>query len=373
MMTRTVLAASALLWASATAGHRELQSAIAAHAWEDFLRNPTANDDTRQCIPAGRRNATTDYRNLSSLLGVGVARRRKLACEQPSLKEHLRRLDRAATALNHSLRVVQIGANAGDAEANEWIGTMIRQHRWRAALVEPVPHIFSQLIKSYRPYLRSCNSVDNEGQCAGSEPGATARTVDLHQVVVHHNRSAIQREGGEGRRGRCPFLYVKPECRPGTATYNRRSCGWKAGMRLEQMGRVSGLPPRKARVDINPASGYWLDRSAKHMDEKSLPCVAIADLFAEVGLPDVDVLTIDTEGYDYFLLSALDFARVSPLAIEIESKSFSRRQLAEAQRLLERQGYRVLDGNASPDATHWQGHTQILEIFAVKQGARARP
>ena len=103
------------------------------------------------------------------------------------------------------------------------------------------------------------------------------------------------------------------------------------------------------------------------MLESRLPCVAMSDLFDEIGFTDVDVLTIDTEGFDFFLLLALD-SRITPIAIELESKSFARLQLATAQRLLTSRGYRVYDANASPDATHWRAMFGMLELFAVRDG-----
>lgn len=139
-------------------------------------------------------------------------------------------------------------------------------------------------------------------------------------------------------------------------------------MQLDQMGRVAGLPARKARVDINPASQYWLEKAGRHMETRRLPCAAIADVFDGIGFADVDVLTIDTEGYDSFLLHAIDFVRIAPLLIELEAKSFSRQQLLSAQRLLELHGYSVLDANGSPDATHWLSRFGVVELFAVRRG-----
>ena len=107
--------------------HAQLQGVIARHAWTAFLDKPTKNDEPRACLPTSFQNKSTpDYRNLSSLLGLAPKHRLPLTCEQPSVKEHLRRLDDAATLHGHKLRVVQIGANVGKDESNEWIEAMIR-------------------------------------------------------------------------------------------------------------------------------------------------------------------------------------------------------------------------------------------------------
>ena len=94
---------------------------LAAAAWAAFL-NSSEEPYRQPCSPPfPHRNATVDFRNLSSLLRAQVApeRRRRLACEQPSELQHMLRLEAAASKRGYRLKVVQIGANEGGSEGNE--------------------------------------------------------------------------------------------------------------------------------------------------------------------------------------------------------------------------------------------------------------
>ena len=57
-------------------------------------------------------------------------------------------------------------ANAGGDEKNEWVGPLIREHGWRASLVEPVPVLFEQLQTNYARWR-------------------DAGRVTLHRLAVH--------------------------------------------------------------------------------------------------------------------------------------------------------------------------------------------
>ena len=134
-----------------------LQSALARDAWASFQSLPSPADEPRACHPPHPfRNATVDMRNLSAVTRVQffAKLRKRWRCESPSEKQHLVRLQQAASAHGRTLTLVQIGANAGGTgksrEANEWIGDLVRRYKWRAALVEPVPFLF-EAARELRP------------------------------------------------------------------------------------------------------------------------------------------------------------------------------------------------------------------------------
>jgi len=266
-------------------------------------------------------------------------------CEQPSEKAHLRRLEAAARARGHQLSALVIGANRMGNEGNEWVGSFIRKYGWRAALVEPVPQLFAELQANFR---------------GGAD-------VSVHQLAVHANRSAI-RGAAPGGLGQCGFFYTEPKCSGyGHESFNKSGCGWKQWRRLDltQMGHVAG------GGHTNPMSLFWQDKAKKFMQEALLPCMHIEDVFEHVGLAKPDLLFIDTEGHDFHLIEALDLSKVRPLAIEFETKAFTRKQLAIVQEKLKKAGYRVYDANATPHSAHWRSTWTVLEIFAVRTDGAA--
>ena len=331
-----------------------LQSALARDAWASFQSLPSPADEPRACHPPHPfRNATVDMRNLSSVTRVQffAKLRKRWRCESPSEKQHLVRLQQAAAARGRTLTLVQIGANAGGTgksrEANEWIGDLVRRYKWRAALVEPVPFLFERLRENYAREI-------------------TAGQVSVHQLVVHANRTAV------GTDGKCPFRAVNASCMrvaaSGEVAIDSTRCP-RVSSNLLQTGRI------EAAADVSEASRYWIDHQNARMVPLRLPCVHIGALFRRLGLTsgDVDILVLDTEGFDFALMRALDLRAVRPLALEYETKAFTLSQLDEIQTKLETYGYRVFDANASPDAPHWQSKWQVIETFAVQTGESAPP
>ena len=324
---------------------------IAREAWAKFLHKPTPRDTPRLCVPRHpQRNATFDVRNLSliSEQRFPVELRRAMRCELPSQKDHWVRLHRAAQRRGRRLTLVQIGANAGGIEANEWIGAMVRRHGWRAALVEPVPWLYRLLLAN----------VQRSAPTAGEE------LVTAHHFAV---------TGTPTPSGRCAFHALSEQCVGGSRQWRRRAINYTScphiaaarkkgvvNMDLRQMG---GLAGRKGV--------YW---STRLMEKVEVPCVHINDLQAKLGLDSIDLLSIDTEGSDFSLLEAYDLGRPGrPLAIEYESKGFSNAQLDVIQRKLEAHGYRVMDANAAPRSVHWESCCHVIETMALRTGEEARP
>ena len=337
----------------------DLQRTLAAESWRVFQRFPTKHEFSRPCHPPWpQRNRTVDLRNLSAVMfaQVDVNLRRARRCEQPSLLSHLRRLDATARLHGYRLKVMQIGANQGGDEPNEWVGRLIRRFGWNATLVEPVPQLASKLRENYAPQIARGN-------------------VSVRQLVVHSNRSAISRDG------QCSFFAARAECVAPRPCRRRRLCN-QTTMPLAinfsacpDLRQTSGLmqmghPPSHTRPGAAWAAEMILRARRTGMRNLSLPCSHINDL-AEVATGAVDVLVIDTEGFDFALLRALNLTAVRPIIIEFESKAFTYQQHDEIQRKLEAHGYRVFDANAAGEAQHWLSSWQVIETFAIHTGAAA--
>jgi len=70
--------------------------------------------------------------------------------------------------------------------------------------------------------------------------------------------------------------------------------------------------------------------------------VTIATLLAEVELPRVDLIQIDTEGYDFEVIKAIDVANRRPAIIRFEQEHLSEADCDECVAMLASHGYRFI-------------------------------
>lgn len=68
--------------------------------------------------------------------------------------------------------------------------------------------------------------------------------------------------------------------------------------------------------------------------------ITFADLLFEQQIARIDLLAIDTEGYDLEILKMIDFGRLRPRVIRYEICNMSDAEFQESENLLVRQGYR---------------------------------
>ena len=73
---------------------------------------------------------------------------------------------------------------------------------------------------------------------------------------------------------------------------------------------------------------------------EAIPCTTFEEILSETT--SVDLLLIDTEGYDLELLKLFDFDRFQPAIVRFEHDHLSRPDWDEAVELLYRSGYRTL-------------------------------
>jgi FkbM family methyltransferase len=85
---------------------------------------------------------------------------------------------------------------------------------------------------------------------------------------------------------------------------------------------------------------YQIGRRAK-IEEINVPARTFQTLFARHGIRRVDLLQIDTEGFDCEILRLFDFIAYSPTIIRFEHIHLSRRELTEAVTKLTDLGYQL--------------------------------
>ena len=71
-----------------------------------------------------------------------------------------------------------------------------------------------------------------------------------------------------------------------------------------------------------------------------MKCVTFEDVMQKLSSGRLDLLQIDAEGADGYILSLFPFDRVRPAIVHWESKNLTRHQQEEALDILRRQGYR---------------------------------
>jgi FkbM family methyltransferase len=200
---------------------------------------------------------------------------------------------------------VQIGAY--DGTSFDGIHELARRLGWRGLLVEPQPIAFRKLQEAY----------------AG------------HEGVVLVN-AAINDSCGERQLHLVADVHGQP---------------------LEALGGLASFS-RFHVQDWLDGDGRRHNPDAAGIASETVRCVTFADLLADVDY--VDLLHVDTEGYDLEVLRLFDLERYAPPIVRFEHVHLSRAEWDEAVRLLAGQGYRVLreahdttahNGAASPGQT----------------------
>ena len=102
---------------------------------------------------------------------------------------------------------------------------------------------------------------------------------------------------------------------------------------LEKGGTLGGLYSEENRAILNSL-----------VESISVPCHTYDTIIARNGLQRIDLLQIDTEGYDYELLKVFDFQRHRPAIVHYECQHLNPQDKAAAEQLLRSHGY-VLSSN----------------------------
>ena len=184
---------------------------------------------------------------------------------------------------------LQIGAN--DGVFVDPLYQFLKRHsdQVRGVAVEPVPHTFEKL----RSNLQFCPRV---------KPVCRA---------IHETLKSV------------PIYYMKPSI--GT----------------ERNAHAVGM----ASFDRNHLlrSGYLTEADIASED---VECCSLAELISEFSLQDINVLVIDTEGYDEKILSMIDFQSIRPSIIRFEhglkDEMMTRATVLTITRELNENGYQVL-------------------------------
>jgi FkbM family methyltransferase len=184
---------------------------------------------------------------------------------------------------------LQIGAN--DGVFVDPLYQFLRRHseQVRGVAVEPVPHTFEKL----RTNLQFCKQV---------QPVCRA---------IHETLKSV------------PMYFMKP------------------GLGTERNAHAIGM----ASFDRNHLlrGGYLTEDD---IISEEVECSSLAELILEYSLEDINVLVIDTEGYDEKILSMIDYRAIRPSIIRFEhglnDNMMSRETLLRITHNLNENGYQVI-------------------------------
>lgn len=215
-------------------------------------------------------------------------------------------LDKAARE-NPTVTIIQIGANVGNTGSDQLYGFLKKhcldsgetpQLRCRAVLVEPVRHLFEQLSVNYANFRGVA--------CEDVAIAETAGTRNFYRL-----REGIDLEA----HGLKPWSEELGSFMP------------------EQMNSLWAHDPE------NPELRSFVEANIV-VDE--VRCMSVHELLAKHQLTDIDLLQIDTEGYDFQILRTIDFKKFTPQYINYE-RIHLKKDEARCRALLLSHGYQLHD------------------------------
>ncbi|MEO5891401.1 MAG: FkbM family methyltransferase [Ferruginibacter sp.] len=182
-------------------------------------------------------------------------------------------------AKNIDLNIVQIGSNDGKT-GDPLIDLIYKNKNWKILFVEPVPYLFKNLKSNYPvdPRFTFENAAINDGS-------------------------------------KQTFYWVKKEAKE----------------------NIDGLPNWYDQL-----GSFQRDHLVKHLDgilepfivETDIQGITLSELLRKNNIGSLDILHIDTEGYDWKILSQLDLNKFSPILILFEHKHLPANEKEEAVNFL---------------------------------------
>jgi len=170
---------------------------------------------------------------------------------------------------------IQIGAN--DGMKDDPLQKFVKQYGWKGILVEPIPEAFEALKTNY------------------------GNNSDLKFI-----NAAIAEEDG------VRTLYSF-----------RRDTDFKGGTLYSSFRR-----------DVLLRNAHWVPEAAQQVVEVPVPCLSMKSLLRETGGKAVDLLLIDTEGFDFNILKMIDFSALKPPVIAYEHAHLAKSDMVAATDLL---------------------------------------
>lgn len=183
---------------------------------------------------------------------------------------------------------IKIGAN--DGLRSDPIAALIKQYRWSGIMVEPVKYLFERLERNYEKFPNI--------QC-------------VNAAIANLN-------------GKKTFYSIR-EKRPGEDLPI-----WHDGINSFNLDTV--LKHKHSFPNIED-----------YLIQTEVECLTFAHLIKEYQVSQLNLLHIDTEGYDYEIIKLVDFEKIKPEIILYENKHLQNFEKQACEDFLAKEGYTVVD------------------------------
>jgi FkbM family methyltransferase len=210
--------------------------------------------------------------------------RRHLPTPRPT--EPLTRLLYEFANLHSQVLFMQIGANDGN--KGDYLERYVQTRDWRGVLVEPVPYVFANLSRRH---------------------GSNSRLTLINAAIADHDGTASLYYLPEDDDSSLPSWY------DAVATFRRE-------VLLTHTPWIPDIDSRIATIEV--------------------PTLTFESLCRGQGIERVDLVQIDTEGYDYEVIRQIDLDKVRPAFILFEHYHLRSDERDACQSYLESHGYRSI-------------------------------
>jgi FkbM family methyltransferase len=176
-----------------------------------------------------------------------------------------------------------IGAN--DGITDDHLAPFIFRHHWQGTAVEPVPQYFKEYESNYRKFPVRCLNI-----------------------AIHESAKSLT------------FYYLEDSQDQPLPAY------------AKGIGSFNQNQVRSVACEIPNSERYF--RSIE------VPCLCFQTLMNQTKMHNIDVIIIDTEGYDAAIILQIDLVKWRPKTVVFEHKLLSKDALLSALQHLEKAGYR---------------------------------
>ncbi len=196
---------------------------------------------------------------------------------------------------------VQIGAN--DGKKNDPLYDLVIKYNLSGLLVEPLSGVFQSLLKNY-----SGNSN-----------------------LIFENVAISDKEGFQ------PMYEIKKEFQDVFEKHTKEKATMMASFNKDHV-----------RKFLRRGMGeFFKDKQIDdYIDEVQVKTTSFDTLMQKHQIKSIDLLQIDTEGFDFEIIKMVDFNKYSPKLINYESVHLNASDRAQCESLLKEKGYQLINNKA---------------------------